>query len=88
MVQDAADHPRVVDQRDQLETALQRGHARTSNPNVRCISSAHSQFVRGRAVVPAPRASGATSGAGRWPPASGAIATPTGPRARRNTAAG
>jgi hypothetical protein len=25
----------------------QRGHARTSNPTLRCINSAHSQFARG-----------------------------------------
>jgi hypothetical protein len=46
MTQDAPDHFRVVDKRDQLETipaARTREHVEAK---LRCISSAHSQFAR------------------------------------------
>ena len=58
MVQDAADDTRVLDRRDQFETAPQRGHARTSNPKLRCMSSAHSQVFRGRCAEDAQLAPG------------------------------
>jgi hypothetical protein len=42
-----------------------RGHARTSNPKLRCMSSAHSRFFRGRCAEDASLAPGTSSGDSR-----------------------
>jgi hypothetical protein len=47
VAQDAPNHPRILGERDQLEAISTAWHARTSNPKLRCINSAQSQFVRG-----------------------------------------
>ena len=52
MTENASDHPRLIDERDQAETPPHRGHASTSKPKLRCINCAQGRFeLSGRGRV-------------------------------------
>jgi hypothetical protein len=76
VAEDATDHLRVFDERDRLEPIPAARAREDVEAKLRCISSAHSQFVRGRMAASGTDDESAPVGSGlRWliSPASGGI---------------